>query len=152
MNPGRPVVVDASVAVKWVIAEELTDHARALLKDNAYQPLVAPPILLSEVTNAIYQRTRCTSTIAQERITQAEAEDALARVLAVGVDLIGPVELYARSFAFARTHHLKDTYDVLYVVLAQMLGVELWTADRALLDSVGQIASWVRWIGDYAPQ
>ena len=51
------VVVDASVAVKWVLDEEFTEQARNLLRDSVRQPIVAPPHLTSEVTNALYQPT-----------------------------------------------------------------------------------------------
>ena len=40
-------------------------------------------------------------------------------------------------------------YDSLYVVLAQLLNVELWTADQRLLQMIGAAAPWVRFIGDY---
>jgi predicted nucleic acid-binding protein len=34
-------------------------------------------------------------------------------------------------------------------VLAQLLGVELWTADQHLVNALGSAAPWVRWIGDF---
>ncbi|MCL5961186.1 MAG: type II toxin-antitoxin system VapC family toxin [Chloroflexi bacterium] len=137
------IVVDASTAVKWVIDEEHTDRARQLLIDNARVPILAPPHLATEVTNAIYQRLR------RRDVTADEAEEALDRFLAIGVELITPPGLYQRAFNFARTHGLKDAYDSLYVVLAQMAEVDLWTDDRVLLKAVASLASWVRWIGDY---
>ena len=60
-----------------------------------------------------------------------------------------PPGLYLGAFAFAKTHHQRGIYDVLYVVLAQELGTELWTADLALIVAIGSTAPWVRWIGDF---
>ncbi len=55
------LVVDASVVVKWVLEnEELAAEARALLAQGLRQEwrLVAPPLLVAETTNAVYQRFR----------------------------------------------------------------------------------------------
>jgi predicted nucleic acid-binding protein len=61
MSPSSvAVVVDASVAVKWVLPEEHTDRAHALMaaSTQARQRIVGPPHLTVEVVNAIYQRRR----------------------------------------------------------------------------------------------
>ena len=54
MTPSA-VVVDASVAVKWVLPEEWTDRAQALMAASiqARQRLVGTPHLSIEVVNAI---------------------------------------------------------------------------------------------------
>jgi hypothetical protein len=61
----------------------------------------------------------------------------------------GPPGLYARAVTFARVNQLPTVYDSLYVVLAQDLGADLWTADRRLLRQIAAVAPWVRWLGDY---
>ena len=54
------ICTDASVAAKWFFAEEHAAQASALLRDalGAAEPLVAPPLLPSEVANVIRQRLR----------------------------------------------------------------------------------------------
>jgi predicted nucleic acid-binding protein len=141
------VVVDASVAIKWIVAEEFADQAEALLIDHASLPIVCPPPLASEVTNALYQRTHRSDPATH--LTIDEAHDALVRFLAVGVELVSPPDLYERAFAFARTHRLPNVYDSLSIALAQVLEVDLWTDDRELLAAIGPAAPWVRWIRDY---
>ena len=141
MNDG--VVVDASVAVKWVVDEEHTDRALTLLRDKAAEPILGPPHLASEVSNAIYQRLR------RHHIDANEAAQALERFLETGVQPSSPNGLYQQAFEFGRVHALKNIYDSLYVVLAQMLRLELWTDDRTLVSMVGSAAPWVRWIGQY---
>ena len=147
MTTYHPVVVDASVALKWVIEEEFSDRANALLSESVRQPIVGPPPLLAEVTNAIYQRSR--SRDPHRRMSDAEAEQALVRFLRFPIALLTPADLYQQAFAFARTHNLTNIYDSLYVVLAQTLGTELWTDDQALLRALGTAAPWVRSIRDY---
>lgn len=102
MNQAGPVV-DASVAMKWVVLEEFTNEARQLLHDYAQGTLFAPPLLPSEVTNALFQRQR------RGRITDAEADAALTQFLAIGVTLIQPANLYERALTFARTTNLPAT-------------------------------------------
>ena len=141
-------MVDASVAVKWLFDEELAEEARALVERalRAYQPLRAPSLLPNEVANAIHRRRR------RGLITDAKASNAVTKagiVLASGVELVTPAELPWEAFAFAKDVGLGAIYDALYVVLARRLGAELWTADRSLLNAVGRIAPWVRWIGAY---
>lgn len=69
------------------------------------------------------------------------------------VKLVLPEEHSDRAAALVadtiRAHRLTRTYDALYVVLAQLLGLELWTDDRALINTLAGAAPWVRWIGVY---
>ena len=142
-------VIDASVAVKWVLDEEHSDRADRLLTDTITtgSALIGPPHLLTESTNVLYQRRRRSDP--GLRISEADADLALADLLRFPLQLQDPPGLYATAFTFARTYGLRTIYDSLYVVLAQLLAVDLWTADQALLTSLGPAAPWVRFIGDY---
>jgi predicted nucleic acid-binding protein len=104
-------------------------------------------MLVSEVISIIFQRRR--SQDPQRRISEAEAEDALHRFLALPLVIVAPDGLYEQAFIFARDHGLNNTYDSQYVVLAQMLGVEMWTDDQALIRALGAAAPWVKSIRDY---
>jgi len=143
----RPVVVDASVAVKWVVEEDYSDRAEELYAASLQfrYPVLAPSLMPNEVANAIYQRLR------QGKLSELDATDAIARFLGFTFTLMAPAELPRPCICVARMHGLKSIYDSLYVLLAQQLGTDLWTDDRALLRSVAHAAPWVRWIGDYTP-
>src|SRR5437763_14661 len=97
-----PIVVDATVAVKWVIDEDFTNEARALLQDSHTQrrPLVGPPLLITEVVSILYQRLR--SQDPERHLTNEEAERALTGFLAIPIQLLAPEGLYERGFALAR--------------------------------------------------
>ena len=127
------VVIDASVAIKRLIREEFSAQARALFDRSVRggQPLAAPLVLPSEVTNALFQRARRQ----ENSISVEDAEQALSLFLRLAIQLVAPEELYLRAFAFARTN--------------QLLGVEFWTADQTLLRNLGSTAPWAHWIGDY---
>ena len=50
------LVVDASVAVKWLVAEDGSDAARALAAGG--DDLHAPRLMASEVANALWRKAR----------------------------------------------------------------------------------------------
>jgi predicted nucleic acid-binding protein len=142
-------VLDASVALKLVLPEEHSDRAAALVADTlrVRQPVYGPPTLLSEALSALYKRTRYHDPATA--ISYDQAHDALAALLAMDVEAAAPADLYARTLAFAHARGLTRTYDALYVVLAQLLSVTLWTDDLKLINALDGTAPWVRWIGDY---
>lgn len=51
----RTAVVDASVAVKWVVRQELTERAYAAL--SRFQ-LIAPSLIIAEIANALWKYAR----------------------------------------------------------------------------------------------
>ena len=75
MIPAAPVVVEASVAVKWVISEALTPEPDALLADHLGRSLLVPPHFSGEVTDALYRRVHRST----NPITPAESRAALQR-------------------------------------------------------------------------
>lgn len=104
MTSPLPVVVDASVAVKWVLQEDFSAQADALFVAvvGAHQQFVGPPPLLAEVTSVIYQRTR--SRDPRRHLSLTEANRALARVLSFPLVLLSPTPLYEQAFTFALTY------------------------------------------------
>lgn len=139
------ICTDSSVAVKWSFVEEHSGEARALLRDALEQqePIVAPPLLPSEVTNVIRQRLR------QGELDRAAARAVLARFLAIPISLQAPETLYDRALVLADQHNLPAAYDAHYVALAELLGATFWTADQRLLRALGGRLPFVRSIADY---
>ncbi len=138
----RAIVVDASVAVKWVLVEELSDRAHALLQEarRVRRRLVAPPHLPAEVTNALYQRLR------RHDLSEQEAQEALETYLDFEIDLLDPPGLYQKAFNLSTTYALPSTYDSLYLALADTLEAAFWTNDRRLIDAR---VPWARPISDF---
>jgi len=66
-------VVDASVAVKWVVPEALSEHAERVLATD--EELLAPDLLLVEAANALWKKTE------RGELASAEARRALDVVL-----------------------------------------------------------------------
>jgi predicted nucleic acid-binding protein len=146
MNAG--VVVDASVALKLVLREDLSDEADALLRATLRRgaPLCVPPLARYEVTNALLQRVR------RGLMTEEQAQSVLADLSRLRLLPTEPPRLHELALTFAMTNQIRSAYDTTYVTLARLLDVELWTADQNLLNALGDRAPWVRWIGDYPLQ
>lgn len=146
-----PIVVDASVGVKWLLTTEThSQQARSLLIDTrtAGGDVIVPPHMRGEVVNVLYQRMR--SQTPERHITEHEAQVALSSFLGIPLHVATPASLYDTAFQFSSANRLPSVYDALYVVLAQMLGAELWTADQRLLTTLHGAAPWVRDIASYA--
>jgi predicted nucleic acid-binding protein len=119
-----PLIVDASVAVKWIVAEPLREEALDLLGQN---DLVAPELLLAEVRNALVNRVRRRlSTIEQAR-TAARAFRAIPLLLERTSDQLEQ----AFDLALALEHPI---YDCIYLALALGRGLSLVSADRRLIE------------------
>lgn len=122
-----PVVVDASVALKWVVAEDGSEKAAALLTDLAAGTisLTAPDHLVGEVGNGLRKR------VAQGILSVDDAQAALDAVGALGVEFIGGPGHWFRCLRAALDWQV-TTYDALYVLLALEFEAELVTADARL--------------------
>ena len=141
-----PLVVDAAVAVKLVLPEEFSSRAQGLIESafTAGRRVIGPPLLSVEVANAIYTQRR------NDEISGGEADAAMSAFLHLGIESLAPAGLDRAAFAFTRAHRLRTVHPAYYMALSQMLGAQLWTADRALFKSASSIAPWVCWIGDFA--
>jgi predicted nucleic acid-binding protein len=140
------ICVDASVAVKWVLDEELTDLARTLYDATLERDevIVAPPLLRFEVTNIVRQRLR-----RQRDLTLSEASRVLAEFLLLPIAFRSSSELHLLALGIAAAYDLPAASDAHYLALAQQLGCDFWTDDRRLLRQVGHNLPFVRWLGDF---
>jgi predicted nucleic acid-binding protein len=139
------ICVDASLAVKWVLPEEFSDRALALVTNSMRigEPLVAPSLLPIEVTNILRRR------MVREGLSLTLAHELLDHFLSFPVRIQAPAELHRQALVVADTLELPAVYDAHYVALAQYLHCDLWTDDRRLLRIAGDRLPFVRWLGDY---
>ena len=121
------VVLDASVAVRWVVEEEGSDEAAALLeRDVAW---IAPRLLLTEAASAL-RRKVVDKVLAPAAAGQAL--DALLQAVADGIiRLIDDERVIAPALLLAVS--LQHTVpDCLYLALAEREGAGIATADDRL--------------------
>src|SRR5260370_4046103 len=121
-------VLDASVGVKWVLAEVYTDKALRLRDDYrlGQQELIAPDWFLLEVSNVLGK------TAARRMITHSEAKQAYAEIVGDAPVLLPSLPLLDDAFDLALKHR-RAVYDCLYLALAIREKCDLITADDALV-------------------
>lgn len=114
--------MDASVAIKWVIAEPGTAEALALLGNR----LLAPALLHVECANILWKKVR------RREISATEAGIAVRLLTNFGIELCSPEPEINRvlELAVSLDH---PAYDCVYLALAEARGVPLITADERLI-------------------
>lgn len=132
-------VVDASVAVKWVVPEIHFEAARRLL-DNDYALLV-PDFFFAEVANVFWKRVQR----GEDRAENAKV--ALEAVSAQPFAVYPSQELMARAFDMALQTQ-RAVYDCVYLTLAVECQCQMATADLKLFNALQQdsLAAYLCWV------
>ena len=125
----QPLVVDASVAVKWFVVEADSDRALELARLAARRTVTlhAPDIWVSECANAIWKVA-----VKLRHMDRRAAHDAVTQLVTVPIRDAASRALLPRAYAIAVEWTI-TVYDALYLALAQALETQVVTADRALL-------------------
>jgi predicted nucleic acid-binding protein len=138
------VVVDASLAVKWLINEVYTDEAFALARSwviMGTQP-VAPYLLPVEGANVLYRRA------VQQDLSLQAAIRLLGEFISAGIELMEPGGFHQRALNLADSLRQGAVYDAHYLALADMIGCELWTADERFFRAANTLFPDIHWIGE----
>ena len=128
------ITVDASVVIKWFVAEPFSQESRLLLGQQL--ELLAPDLLLPEFANTIWKKAR------RREISDPQPFLAELRSLSELIELY-PADLLierASSLAFEMDH---PVYDCLYLACAGSTGAPLITADRLLVTRARETQSGV---------
>ena len=140
------VVVDASLALKWVIPESDSNVATELLNKwtSEKKDVIAPALLVYEVTNILYRQSIAS------KFTYEEVRQSLKKLFSIGILLKFSLyeDVSAQAMEFAHLFKLPATYDAHYLALGQRENCEYWTADTRLFNAVKGKLNWVRWIGN----
>ncbi|MGH2353596.1 MAG: type II toxin-antitoxin system VapC family toxin [Chloroflexota bacterium] len=137
------LVVDSNFGFRLVVVGPHQSRYDALLRQwqsDGYA-VVAPTLWQYEVTSALTKAVRFGP------MTGKSAQDALALINSLGVQLVPPDEDQVRR-AFEWTIRLgrAAAYDSFYLALAEQLQCEFWTADERLCNAANR--PWVRWLDD----
>jgi predicted nucleic acid-binding protein len=140
----RTWVVDASVAVKWLVLEDMSGIAKELY--GAGDHLVAPRLIVTEVANALARKTM------QGVLAVHEATyhfNALRQFLPDLMEIDGLVESALENACVLR----HPIYDLIYLEAARHLDVQLVTADRRFIAKLAgtDFARHVTLLSDWHP-
>jgi predicted nucleic acid-binding protein len=121
-------VVDASVAVTWLLGEKNVDVAERLFLNTrlGIDELLAREFFLAECGHALFRAER-------KRLIAAEEARQLLETLSADLPTLLPnVDLTSRAGGICQ-YLRKSFYDCLYMALAEREGVQLITADTKLV-------------------
>ena len=140
------VVVDASLALKWIEQEPYSAEASALLENWRLRHcrLLAPALFAYEATNAIAKRVK------RAQMTLEAGKQRLAALLENGPALEQDPGINLRALEIMERFALPSAYDAHYLALAETRQCECWTADERLWNTVRKQLSWVHWVGQHA--
>jgi predicted nucleic acid-binding protein len=133
------IVVDASVALKWVLDEPGSAAADALRDEQ----LIAPVLWLAEAANALWRNTRI------GQLTQAEAANFFSELKNAPVASLSMESHLDRALTLAM-ELAHPIYDCFYLALALHHNTHVVTADRrfAALAALPEFTGRIRLLGD----
>ena len=133
-------VVDASVAVKWFVPEELTDEALSVLDDD--HELLVPDLLWPEFGNILWKKAR------RGELVVDEVSEILSLCREVPFEVVDSGSLIESAIQIALEMD-RTVYDSVYLALAVERDCVMVTADRRLVNAI-QTSSWGRFVIDLA--
>ena len=121
------LVVDASVAVKWLVEEEDSEAADRLLEQR--HELFAPRLMASEVGNALWRKVR------MGELERSRAGALAAAISEMAISWMGDEVICSDAvrLSLALDH---PVYDCVYHALAHRIGATLVTADARFANSL----------------
>jgi predicted nucleic acid-binding protein len=137
----KEVVVDASVAAKWVVEEAHSASAALLLNHDT---LHAPAHWRAEAVNVLWAK------VFRGDLTAADAEERMLVLNRAPIVDTAVAGLMPRAFAISVAHSV-TIHDSLYVALAEQRDIPLVTADERLVQHLSGDADLGRrmvWIGE----
>jgi predicted nucleic acid-binding protein len=139
------LVVDASVALKWILPEEGHQEARRILE--SYQDeqldLVAPHLLVSEVGNVLWKRVR------RGDLDPPQAQRCFEELLRNCPILLDSAAVHRSAVQLAIAHG-QTVYDCLYLAWALEQRCDLVTADAKFSRALGPAFPCIRLLHDFA--
>ncbi len=138
------LVIDSSVVAKWFFAESLTEQALIIREDWVAQKidLIAPEILISEVSNIVWKKQKT------GLISQQEGSAIVANLLALQLPTVSIEPILPFAHSLATTFDL-TVYDSVYLALSQSMGTKFITADLRLYNALASKLSHIEYLGNY---
>jgi predicted nucleic acid-binding protein len=122
----KTLVIDASIAIKWVVQEAGTPEALALRKGAR---LIAPDLLTAECANILWKKTQ------RGELAADEADLAAQLLERADIELMPMRGLIAAATRLAITLS-HPAYDCFYLTLALVQHAQFVTADSRLVQKI----------------
>ena len=122
------LVIDASIAIKWVVEEGGTDLALALRQQAR---LIAPDLLVPECANILWKKVQ------RKELTKDEALLAARLLQSAEIELV-PTRALLEAAARLAIELDHPAYDCIYLALAVENECRFVTADERLVNKIRQ--------------
>ncbi len=134
-------VVDANVAIKWVLPEIYTDSALRLLNDD--YTLLVPDFFFPEIGNILWKRVR------RGEMTLEEAQENLNELSMVDFQICPSFPVMSLALETG-VRVQQAVYDCVYLAIAVTNQCQMVTADERFYNAVSHdmLATYLCWIGD----
>jgi predicted nucleic acid-binding protein len=138
------VVIDSSVAIKWLITESYSPQAEQILQH--YQSgdieMLVPELIYAEVGNVIWKKHEF------QGLGGEDARAVMLSFLHLPLNVVPTQQLLIDAFQLAITYR-RTVYDSLYLALSQREQCEFITADEKLVHAVQRVLPDTIWLPDW---
>ncbi|HEY7020328.1 MAG TPA: type II toxin-antitoxin system VapC family toxin [Ktedonobacterales bacterium] len=134
--------MDASLVLHLLLPDERDLQTEALWQNwsTTGVRVIGPMLLYAEVTSVLRLR------VATGRLTADEGEAAFTAFNALGIAKVDRDDLHIRAWRLAQQFQTRRAYDMMYLALAQLEDLELWTGDERLVNTIGGQDPRVKWV------
>jgi len=144
---GGMVCLDASLALKLLVVEEDSARARSLWRSwiATGVEVVAPGLFVFECVSALRRM------VARKDLEEEGTRSAMGLLGTMPVSLRAPQGLVERAWAIATELDRPTASGSFYLGVAELLGIECWTADRRLFNAAHEKKPWLHHLGEHQP-
>jgi predicted nucleic acid-binding protein len=134
--------VDASFVLHLLLPDKHDAGIDALWQAWAAtgDEIIGPALLYAEVTSVLRLR------VATGRLTADEGDEVFAAFDALGIRRVDRDDLHVRAWQFAKEYQTRRAYDMIYLALARIEDLTLWTGDERMVNTIGARDPHVRWV------
>jgi len=140
----RMLVVDASVAVKWILPED--GHEKARQVQEKYQDeevdLIAPYLVIAEIANVLWKRQR------RGDLNAPAVRHCFLQFLRDCPALLDSAEVSTSALGLAMAHD-RPFYDCLYLAWALDQRCDLLTADEKFFNALSTVFPCIQLLGKF---
>lgn len=124
----KTIIIDASVAAKWLLPDEYDPRANIVKKafKDREIAVAVPTLIFYEINNLLK------SAVLSKRISLKDSVDFYKNFINLGFTVHWSKELLRKTLQKALNLNI-SSYDAAYVVLAENLQIPLFTADEKLV-------------------
>jgi predicted nucleic acid-binding protein len=125
------IVVDTSVAAKWVLEGEIYKEKSIKILSNHFdgvEKVLVPDLFFYEIANTLATKTK---------LSQEEINDSLKVIFQAELDVKHSVESDIYKAASQAKKYKTSVYDMLYAVVAKENNATLITADEKFIEKTG---------------